>query len=66
MWIDYRLPKDYDLNEYGEVLVTTADHFIKVAVWTGSEFVMSRGWCESSEVLAWQPLPPVYRKDKDE
>jgi hypothetical protein len=61
-WNAHRLPKDEDLNIWGEALVTTKDGFEKVATWSGSEWMIDGGWCESTEVVAWMPLPLPYMK----
>lgn len=63
-WIKKRLPKYEDLNDRDEVLVTTADHTVRVAKWSGSAFfVKGSGWCESTQVTAWAHMPKPYIDD---
>lgn len=65
-WISYRLPKPEDLNDRDEVLVTTKDHTVRPATWSGSDFyVKGTGWCESTEVIAWARLPEPYTEEGD-
>ena len=61
-WIRHRLPKAEDLNDRDEVLVSTKDKTVRVAVWSGSDYyIKGSGWCESQEVEAWQPMPEPYK-----
>lgn len=65
IWIRRRLPKPDDLNDRDEVLVTTRDHTVRVATWSGSDYyVAGSGWCESTEVIAWAKMPEAFREDK--
>lgn len=61
-WISHRLPKPEDLNDRDEVLVSTSDETVRIAIWRGSEFyVRGTGWCESTKVEAWKKMPEPYR-----
>ena len=66
-WIKKRLPKNEDLNDRDEVLITTQDHTVRVAKWSGSAFwVKGTGWCESTRVIAWAHMPEPYIDDSEE
>ena len=63
-WIAHRLPKQEDLDIWGEVLVTTDEGNIHVAIWTGNEYeIKGLGWCESGKVIAWARMPEPYKKE---
>ena len=62
-WVTDRDPHFEELNVWDEALVTTTDHLIKIGVWNGSEWEVSGGWCASTKVIAWRPLPEPYMED---
>ena len=66
-WIYLRLPREDDLNDRNEVLVSTKDKTVRVATWTGSGFnVKGSGWCESTDVEAWAVMPKPYEKEGED
>lgn len=61
-WIDYRLPKEDELNEWGEVLATTEPGWVEIAKWTGSEFMINGQYVSTGYVKAWAKMPEPYKK----
>ena len=64
-WTAHRLPKPEDTTVWGEVLVTTRDHFIKIATWTGNYWTINGKECAPEEIIAWMPLPAPYFAKED-
>ena len=61
-WIAHRLPKEDELNECGEVLITNEYGAEKIAVWTGSEFWGNGKEVTADYVEAWAIMPEPYKK----
>lgn len=61
-WIAHRLPKEEDLNEDGEVMITNEYGAEKIAVWTGSEFWVNGKEVTADYVKAWGKMPEPYKK----
>ena len=61
-WVAHRLPKEEDLNEDGEVLVTNANGWVEVAEWTGSEFRINKQYVTAEYVKAWAKMPEPYKE----
>lgn len=59
-WVTDRKPEHNDLNIWGEALITTKDHMLKIGIWNGDEWEFDAGWCGSTEVIAWAKLPEAY------
>lgn len=65
-WIAYRLPKPADLDVWGEALVTTRDHFVKIAVWEDNYWTIDGKECTPSEIIAWMTPPLPYEREEDD
>ena len=64
VWITDRGPHSDELNTWGEALVTTAVHAIKIAVWDKDHWeVCDPDYACNNKVIAWMPLPAEYRED---
>ena len=61
-WIAHKLPKEEDLNEWGEVLITNSNGWVEKAVWTGSEFWVNGKEVTADYVKAWGRMPEPYKK----
>lgn len=61
-WIAHRLPKEEDLNEDGEVMITNEYGAEKIAVWSGSEFWVNGKEVTASYVKAWGRMPEPYKE----
>lgn len=62
-WIAHRLPKEEDLSDYGEVMITNENDWVEVAKWTGSEFWVNGKEVTASYVKAWGRMPEPYKKE---
>lgn len=65
-WIAHRLPKPADLNIWGEALVTTRDHFVKIAVWEDNYWTIDGKECTPSEIIAWMTPPLPYEREEED
>ena len=61
-WVAHRLPREEDLNEDGEVLITNWYGREEVAEWTGSEFRINKQYVTAEYVKAWAKMPEPYKK----
>ena len=59
-WIAHRLPKEDELNEWGEVLITNSNGWVEVAEWTGSQFRINKQYVTAEYVKAWAKMPQPY------
>lgn len=64
-WHTGRLPKEEDLNEWGEVLVTTESGWVMIAEFTGSEFKINKEYVSATYVIAWARMPEPYREEHE-
>ena len=62
-WVAHRLPKEDDLNEDGEVMITNENDWVEVAKWSGSEFWVNGKEVTASYVKAWGRMPEPYKKE---
>ena len=61
-----RLPTADDLNDYGEVLVSTDDNRVRPAQWNGQGFsIIGEDVSPFAEIVAWARMPESYKEGEN-